>query len=136
MQYHHQSLDGTQSHYEPFLKQNMISSNSSGGSSSTQSNLRPAKTSIRRSSSKRSLFQTFKNMICQSNSRCGSEKFYRKLLFVMVLLIILLLVLVLYLLCKLFYLAALVESKQINFVWGPLISNWHKKLKNWSELSC
>lgn len=116
MQYH-QSLDGTQSHYEPFLKQNMILSNSSGGSSSIQSNLRPAKTSIRRSSSKKSLFQTFKNMICQSNSRCGSEKFYRKLLFIMIFLIILLLILVLYLLCKLFCLKAMVELKQINFIW-------------------
>ncbi|KAE9552406.1 hypothetical protein FO519_004387 [Halicephalobus sp. NKZ332] len=45
--HYHQSLDGTHSNYEPFLKPNMVLSDSSGGSSSTQSNLRRMKDYLR-----------------------------------------------------------------------------------------
>ena len=98
--HYHQSLDGAHSNYEPFLKQNMILSDSSGGSSSTQSNLRRMKPSIRRSGSKQSFLGRLERSICGSNSRSSSEQFYRRLLVVLLLLILFLLLLVVYLFCK------------------------------------
>uniref|UniRef100_A0AC35GBY9 EGF-like domain-containing protein n=1 Tax=Panagrolaimus sp. PS1159 TaxID=55785 RepID=A0AC35GBY9_9BILA len=136
MHYHHQSIDdGHSSNYEPLIKQKiMISSNSSGGSSSTtQSNLRPLKASLRRDRTNRSFLNTMETLFyCSGNtpkSRNSDNQMYKKCAAVFFILFILLLLLVIYLIFCLYSL----QNKYITYDQTGSIYYHHHRLNELSK---
>lgn len=106
--HYHQSLDdGHSSNYEPLVKQKiMISSNSSGCSTSTELNLRPSKATLQRETNSKGFLSTMgsilfcNNQSSKSRNSRNSDPIFKKCAAVLFILLILLLLLVIYLICK------------------------------------